>query len=264
MFRKEALEKLSSPEQLDQLLKVTSPRGWLALLGLGILFGTVLLWSIFGSIPSTLKGQGILLRGDAVQLIDTPQAGRVRQIAVSAGEDIQPDQLVAVITSDNGDTEIHSPKAGRVLELRASEGTFVQVGTVLVSYELSQDDLGAVLYLPAADGKKVQPGMEVQVAPSTVSQDEYGVLLGRVKSVGDYPATVQGMFRVLGSDELVQTLSGQGASLEVRIEFTKANTPSGYQWSSPEGPPTTVQGGTFCNATIILGQLHPINMVLGS
>jgi len=106
-------------------------------------------------------------------------------------------------------------------------------------------------------------GMDVQVAPSAVSQQEYGVLKGRVKSVGDYPSTVQGMYRVLGSDELVRTLSSGGAPIEIRVELFKADTASGYQWSSPNGPPITIQGGTFCDATIILGQQRPISLVFG-
>jgi HlyD family secretion protein len=264
LFRQEALEKLSSPEQLDQLLKVTSPKGWLALLGLSGLIGAMIVWSIVGSIPSTIKGEGILIRGEAVQLIDTPQAGRVGKIAVKAGDNIQANQLIGTITTDTGDVEVRSPRAGRVLELRVSEGSFVPTGTVLVSFELAQEDLEAVLYLPAADGKKVHSGMDVQVSPSTVSQQEFGVLRGRVKSVSDYPATVQGMYRVLGSDELVRALSSEGAPIEVRVELFKADTPSGYQWSSQAGPPTPVQGGTFCAATIILGQRPPISMVLGS
>src|SRR5438132_850755 len=165
MFRKEALEKLSSPEQLDQLLKVTSPRGWLTLLGLGILVGAIVVWGILGSVPSTIHGHGILLHGDAVQLINAPQAGRVSRVVVRAGDDIRSDQLIAVVTSDNQNVEIRSANAGRVLELRVGEGSFVETGTVLVSFEATQDDLGAVLYLPATDGKKVQPGMEVQIAP---------------------------------------------------------------------------------------------------
>jgi hypothetical protein len=34
LFRQAALERLSSPEQLDQLVRVTHPLGWLALLAL--------------------------------------------------------------------------------------------------------------------------------------------------------------------------------------------------------------------------------------
>jgi multidrug efflux pump subunit AcrA (membrane-fusion protein) len=263
MFRREALEKLSSPEQLDQLLRVTSPRGWLALLGLTLLIGAVVVWSVIGSIPSTIKGQGILLRGEGVQLIEAPSPGRVSKILVRSGDSIRANQPVVNLTTADGDTQISSPRAGRVLELRVGEGTFVQPGSPLVSFELAQEDLEAVLYLSPDDGKKVHPGMEVQVAPATVSQQEYGVLRGTVKSVSDFPVTVQGMLQVLGSDELVRELSSQSAPIEIRVELVKADTTSGYQWSSPRGPETTIQGGTFCTATIILGQRRPISLVLG-
>src|SRR5262249_6294354 len=46
-FRKTALDRLSSSEQLDRLLQVTSPRGWIALVGLGLLLAASLLWGIF-------------------------------------------------------------------------------------------------------------------------------------------------------------------------------------------------------------------------
>ena len=49
IFRKEALERLSSPEQLDQLMKIVTPRSWLPLVTLGGLLGMGLLWSFFGA-----------------------------------------------------------------------------------------------------------------------------------------------------------------------------------------------------------------------
>ncbi len=61
IFRKESLERLSSPEQLDQLMQVVSPRSWLPLATLGCLVGLALLWSILGRIPITASGQGILV-----------------------------------------------------------------------------------------------------------------------------------------------------------------------------------------------------------
>ena len=62
LFRETALQNLSSPEQLDQLIKITRPRGWLVLATLGFVLGVTLLWSVFGSLPSTLSGQGIIVR----------------------------------------------------------------------------------------------------------------------------------------------------------------------------------------------------------
>ena len=41
LFRKAALDKLASPERLDVLMQVTSPKGWLALLMMGIILSSV-------------------------------------------------------------------------------------------------------------------------------------------------------------------------------------------------------------------------------
>lgn len=62
LFRETALQNLSSPEQLDQLIKITRPRAWLVLATLGFVLGVTVLWSVFGSLPSTLSGQGIIVR----------------------------------------------------------------------------------------------------------------------------------------------------------------------------------------------------------
>lgn len=61
IYRKVALERLSSPEELDSLMQVTTPKGWLALLSLGLLILVALLWGIFGRIPTKVFGQGIIL-----------------------------------------------------------------------------------------------------------------------------------------------------------------------------------------------------------
>jgi HlyD family secretion protein len=62
LFRETALQNLSSPEQLDQLIKITRPRAWLVLATLGFVLVITVIWSVFGSLPSTLTGQGIIIR----------------------------------------------------------------------------------------------------------------------------------------------------------------------------------------------------------
>ncbi len=136
-------------------------------------------------------------------------------------------------------------------------------GTSLMSLELINEDLSAILYLSAVDGKQVKPGMVVQLSPSTVRKEEFGVLQGVVVSVSSFPATQQGMLRVLGSDELVRTLSQAGPPIEVKVQPVKADSPSGYKWSSGAGPQVELQSGTFCAATIILDEQHPISLIFG-
>ncbi|MBD2071846.1 hypothetical protein H6F93_30730 [Leptolyngbya sp. FACHB-671] len=61
IFRKESLERLSSPEQLDQLMQVVSPKSWLPLASLASLMALALVWGFFGRIPITAVGKGILV-----------------------------------------------------------------------------------------------------------------------------------------------------------------------------------------------------------
>jgi hypothetical protein len=71
LFRQEALDKISSPEQLDQLLQVVSLKDWLPLASLGFVVAIALVWSIFGKIPLTAEAKGLLLQNptDPNQLI---------------------------------------------------------------------------------------------------------------------------------------------------------------------------------------------------
>lgn len=89
LFRETALQNLSSPEQLDQLIKITRPRAWLVLATLGFVLAATLLWSVFGSLPSTLSGQGIIVR----------QGGTYNIVALGGGvitdfEDFKTGQLI--------------------------------------------------------------------------------------------------------------------------------------------------------------------------
>jgi HlyD family secretion protein len=97
MYREAALERLSSPEQLDRLLQITSPRGWLALIALWALLAAVIVWSILGSVLTKEEGQGILVAGDGLKLVVAPGAGRLTDIMVNVGERIEENQVVALI-----------------------------------------------------------------------------------------------------------------------------------------------------------------------
>ena len=51
-LRKVALERMSSPEQLDQPLRVTTPKSWLALLSLIARLAVAVAWGFFGELTA--------------------------------------------------------------------------------------------------------------------------------------------------------------------------------------------------------------------
>jgi hypothetical protein len=58
IFRETALERLSSPEQLDQLMRITSPRSWMMLATIAILLAVALVWGFLGRVPTATSGEG--------------------------------------------------------------------------------------------------------------------------------------------------------------------------------------------------------------
>src|SRR3954453_18303726 len=120
LFRQAALERLSSPERLDELMEVATPRTWLALLGLSGMLVAALLWGVFGSVPMLIHADGILIREGSVRTVDAPIAGEVQAVDVRAGDAVEAGQAVARIVEIEGGraTAVTSPYAGRVLEVR--------------------------------------------------------------------------------------------------------------------------------------------------
>lgn len=52
IFRQKSVERVSSPEQLDNYLKVTSPSVWLVLVGIIILLVGTIAWGAFGKLKT--------------------------------------------------------------------------------------------------------------------------------------------------------------------------------------------------------------------
>jgi HlyD family secretion protein len=97
LFRKVSLERLSSPEQLDQLLRVTSPRRWLALVAIFILLATALVWGYSGRIATTASGQGVIVREGGVLNIVTQGSGLVLNLNVKVGDKVKANQVIGTI-----------------------------------------------------------------------------------------------------------------------------------------------------------------------
>ena len=157
---------------------------------------------------------------------------------------------------------IRSTHAGRVVEMTVTRGALVGPPTRVVSLEPLDAKLTGVLYIPSGEGKKAAPEMEVRVSPSTVKAEEYGFMKGVVRSVSTYPATPEGLMLTLRNEALVKELTGGSAPLEVVVDLIETDNESGYQWSSPKGPPVGIFGGTMCTGSIIIDRRRPISYVI--
>lgn len=106
LFRKVALERLSSPEQLDLLMPVTGPLAWLALLSGVILLSAATYWGFKGQIDTRVEGQGILLKQESIHDVVTLASGRVEQLFVKVDDEIKVGQRIAILSQPELELQI--------------------------------------------------------------------------------------------------------------------------------------------------------------
>jgi HlyD family secretion protein len=105
--------------------------------------------------------------------------------------------------------------------------------------------------------------MAMQIVPAVVKKEEYGVLLGDVTAVSQYPASRPGMVRILEYEELADRLTEDGAPIMITGSLRKdSKTPSGFRWSSGMGPPLAVKSGTLCEVEVVAEIQRPIDLVI--
>lgn len=97
IFRQIAIERLSSPEQLDRLITLASPVGWTAVLAIVALLSAIVVWGFVGQIPTRVAGAGILVsRGGQVFDAMAPASGTLTTVA-AIGATVNKGDVVATL-----------------------------------------------------------------------------------------------------------------------------------------------------------------------
>ncbi|NJP09647.1 MAG: NHLP bacteriocin system secretion protein [Leptolyngbyaceae cyanobacterium RU_5_1] len=463
IFRKESLERLSSPEQLDQLMQVVGPKSWLPLAALGGLTFVAIVWSVVGRIPITVAGQGVLIRPQKVVLVQMPASGQLLTLNINPGDSVKKGDIIATLGSDpeikkqlqqeldklselqqqnqqasslqgqrteregkssaqqrqtilkslqnsqnltpilrdkdleslredrknlqqrvqamqsllpvlkdrvtkrqqlfqegaisselvlqarqeylnnqavladaqsqlkrlnsrEADAErryldnltsisgleaqlreldsqetslaqqnlestnarqnrlqeikrtiarlevelqekskIRSEYTGRVEEVAAKPGQVVAAGSSIATLNVAtpSDKLVSVTYFAVQDGKRIKPGMPVQVTPSTVKRERFGGIIGSVTTVSSLPATPEAVSVLVGNQEMVKSLMSGDRAIEVFAQLEEdSSTSSGYKWSSSKGPEQKISAATTTTVRVKVGEQMPLSYVI--
>lgn len=99
IFREKALAKLSSPEQLDQLIIITDRKGWIALLAIGLILITSLVWAFSGNLPVIISGSGILIAEGGIHEMISLNSGIVKEVNVGLNDIVEVNQLIATVSN---------------------------------------------------------------------------------------------------------------------------------------------------------------------
>ena len=98
LFRKVALDRLSSPEQLDMLMRVIKPKAWLALISLLSLILGAIFWGWFGSLPDKIiADKCVLLKSVGLAVVTSESNGQITDFTVELGDIVEKGSVVARI-----------------------------------------------------------------------------------------------------------------------------------------------------------------------
>lgn len=405
LFRKEALEHYAVHNQLNERLNIVSKFSSLILAAVGLALVTILVWGIWGTIPTRVSGEGILLatQGGLYNAVAPEGKGRISSIVVKPGDVVKKADLIAhmddpsldekikvaqsylskleetyqklnqqylaelkqhtdkmneeivtlnkiiatnteklqyftnfletkkiafkkgLITQDNvavtaqnvfdtkdainnasnaikdiqvkqdqfvsqwqerlktlqlrlyeqeyqvndlkaqalADKKVSSPIAGVVTFIQASIGQKMEGGQVVATIATLANDLDALVYVPAQNGKRIKVGMKALVSPTTIKREEFGSIRATVVQVSLFPSNSQAIETVLQNEELVKEFTKQGAIIGIRLHLqTDPNTYSGYAWTSSKGPEQKISAGTLVKALITVKKQAPITLVV--
>jgi len=300
IFRPKALKRLSQPEQLDELISVTVPLGWIGLLTIAGLMAVLLFWAIFAKVPTTVSGKGVLIYAGEVIPLVAASDGTIDKIEMKSGQIVKKwqvlgrvfnygslnnikslqgqlrstqdqrgyaqvmDELNKEMAQQRFDAFIVAPEDGLILEVATHTGESVTRGQHLAILNVVPETgaLEARLYFSAADGKQIRQGMEVKLAMDNLKPDKYGYLIGRVNNVTLFPASSQFLAEQLGNDQLVKlfTSGTVGALLQVNVSLLPEKNPSGYLWTSEFGQNERVECGSTLTGNVVVRRESPISI----
>ena len=77
LFRKKSVDKVSSPEQLNEYIRVASPGVWMVLAAIVILLAGVVVWGFIGHLDTTLATAVVCENGEAVIYVKEADAEKI-------------------------------------------------------------------------------------------------------------------------------------------------------------------------------------------
>ncbi|MGH3083074.1 MAG: hypothetical protein ACRDNP_03265 [Gaiellaceae bacterium] len=260
IFRDQALDRIGSPEELDRLVRVTSPRYWIGLSGLLVVVVTAVLWAFLSTIPTTESGFGFLLPEGGLRPVQAATSGELSSFGIEQNDHVVVgEQLGSLTIASGARVPIRATATGIVTEISGQNGTHVNVGDQLALLQPVGWPNVVYAYLPTVSVSDVEPGARARVRFAGAIGATYGDALGAVQSVARFPTTPQRLRSVLHGAATAAAMSGPTSEVVIALDQS-ATTPSGLMWASGQGPPT-VPVGLPATVKLIVAFRHPIEDV---
>lgn len=88
LFREKSIERISSPEQLNEYIRVSTPSVWMLLIAIVVLLAGVCVWGVAGRLETTLSAAAVAGEGGVVAYVRGEEAAAIKAgMEVSIGDE---------------------------------------------------------------------------------------------------------------------------------------------------------------------------------
>lgn len=272
IFNKSAIEKMSSPEQLDKALKVTSPLSWLVLLALSVVVAVTVVWSFLGKLPVTVTATGVISDLSGVVSIYAPESGKVVSIAengatVGDGSSILTyedktgaPKTIVLSTASTGTVQSQIVKTGDDFEQQAE--------LIHITPNINGNKI-VVGYVSASDINKIKSGMTARVYLTSKDKQKYGYMTATVIHVNANETTEKGFTSAGVLTNMATEIKNNKAVVAVVCELEESETSrNGYSWSNKYGneltPGEAFEGVVRAEIKVITEEIAPIEKFINN
>ncbi len=249
IFRKTALERISSPDQLDSMLKITTPMSWLGIAAAAFLTAAAAGWGFWGSLERTAEADGVVVYSYHTNTLYSTAYGFVLENLVQAGDEIEQGMTVMRIRIPDGSVvELVSDQRGTIASSLKNQGDEVTPNEEVFRISPpTEQEYSVVCYVDAGTAGEIQEGMESLIYRNRSGEENGGYLKGTVTNIDRCPASDGAKAEVLGTDGYLAEWFSQDPSMTaVTLEL-------------PEE--AAVSAGELVHARIVLDRQTPISRI---
>ena len=245
-------QKLQSPEQIGNVLKVTALPTYILAATALLLMGAFFVWGFLGSVSDKVYYSGVVFPQEGTTDISLPNRGMVRTMFLHSGDHVTQGQSVALISVNDSYSILTSTVEGTVISSKVDNEpfeAFEPILSVIDGQESTTQRAMLIAYIDNAGQRDLREGMMAQVWPEDEKRDEIGYVKGRVVRIDRYPVSENEVRQTLKNEEMAGRLLSSGEMMyQVQIDLLASpEDPSQYDWSFGEPEDVNLNVGTYCS-----------------
>jgi hypothetical protein len=299
LFRKNALDTMSTPEQLDKQVKIMRPSVWIIFAAFVVALVTFIIWSFTYKVSDGVNMSGVVFTNNNIINSTAERDCIVTDVLVDNGDYVNIGDIIAVVSNDEvlakiddcraeiaavgedsseyvslneqldtlidsyvATTVVKSSSSGYVQSVK-STGSALAAGDSIATVMSDKGYNEVVAYVSMQTANTLSLGMTAQVSPSYAAREEYGYMTGIITSISDTPVSEETILAKMGTLSYVDGILPEGSMVEVRIRLDlDDNSANSYKWSNSKGESLPVELGTQCSIIIVTDEYYPVELLV--